>query len=47
MAAIGCRALGCEARCPLATITEVNLGSSLLRRIRDLRVAGALCRPFP
>jgi hypothetical protein len=44
--AIGWRALDRGARCPLAAITEVSLGSSLLRRIRDLRVAAALCRQF-
>jgi hypothetical protein len=47
MAEIDCRALGRRARHHLATITEINLGSSLLGRLSDLRVAAATCRRFP
>jgi hypothetical protein len=43
MAEIGCRALRRRSRHPLATITEVNLRSSLPRR-SGLRVDPTLCR---
>lgn len=47
MAVIDCQALGRRARRHLATITDVNLGRGLLGRLNDLRVAAAVCRPFP
>ena len=47
MSEVDCRALGRGARQPLAAITEVDLGSGLLRRLSDLRVDPTLCRYLP